>query len=98
MPIGNDALGGDDAELTDHEVSLLCDVGDTFPATLSAEKQARLESLIARGFIRSRARRQGAGEISAHCEGDAHPDCARRRAERGVKFGSAWLFRERDRL
>ncbi len=51
MPAGNDALSGDDAELSDHEISLLCDIGDTFPATLSAEKQARLESLIERGFL-----------------------------------------------
>jgi hypothetical protein len=51
MPAGNDALSVDDAELNDDEISLLCDVGDTFPATLTAAKQARLESLIARGFI-----------------------------------------------
>jgi hypothetical protein len=51
MPTGNAARSGDGDELSDHEVSLLCDVGDTFPATLSAEKQARLEGLIARGFI-----------------------------------------------
>jgi len=51
MPAGNDALGGNDAELNDDEISLLCDVGDTFPATLTAAKQARLESLIARGFV-----------------------------------------------
>ena len=51
MPAGNDAHSGDDVELSDSEVSLLCDVGDTFPATLTAEKQARLESLIARGFV-----------------------------------------------
>ena len=51
MPAGNDVRSGDDAELNDDEISLLCDVGDTFPATLTAEKQARLESLIARGFV-----------------------------------------------
>jgi hypothetical protein len=51
MPAGNDALGRDDAALSDTDVSLLCDVGDSFPATLTAEKQTRLESLIARGFV-----------------------------------------------
>ena len=51
MPTGNDARSGDDAELNDDEISLLCDVGDTFPVTLTAAKQARLESLIARGFV-----------------------------------------------
>ena len=51
MPIGNDAPAGADDVLSDDEISLLCDVGDTFPATLTAEKQARLESLIARGFV-----------------------------------------------
>jgi hypothetical protein len=73
MPAGNDALSGDEAELNDDEISLLCDVGDTFPATLTAAKQARLESLI--------ARRQGAVEISAHGEGEQDPDRAGRRAE-----------------
>ena len=65
MPIGNDALGGDDAELTDHEVSLLCDVGDTFPATLSGEKQAWLESLIARGFIETAPAGKAPANISS---------------------------------
>jgi hypothetical protein len=51
MPTGNDARSGEDVELSDSEISLLCDVGDTFPVTLSAEKQARLEWLIERGFV-----------------------------------------------
>jgi hypothetical protein len=51
MPTGDDAQSGEEVELSDSEISLLCDVGDTFPVTLSAEKQARLEWLIERGFV-----------------------------------------------
>jgi hypothetical protein len=48
MPPGD--TDGDD-DLSDAEVSLLCDIGDAFPDTLTAEKRARLERLIARGFV-----------------------------------------------
>jgi hypothetical protein len=41
---------GDD-DLSDADISLLCDVGGSFPATFDAEKSARLERLIARGFV-----------------------------------------------
>jgi len=51
MPAGDDAQSGEDIELSDSEISLLCDIGDTFPVRLSAEKQARLEWLIERGFV-----------------------------------------------
>jgi len=51
MPTGNDADAGAEAELTDDDISLLCDIGDSFPATLDAEKRARLERLIARGLV-----------------------------------------------
>jgi hypothetical protein len=37
--------------LSDSDISLLCDIGDTFPDTLTAEKRSRLERLIARGFL-----------------------------------------------
>jgi hypothetical protein len=46
-PADND----EDDDLSDSDISLLCDIGDTFPDTLSAEKRARLERLIARGFV-----------------------------------------------
>jgi hypothetical protein len=38
-------------DLSDADISLLCDVGDSIPATLDAEKSARLERLMARGFV-----------------------------------------------
>jgi hypothetical protein len=41
---------GDD-DLSDSDISLLCDIGDAFPDTLSLEKRARLERLIAHGFV-----------------------------------------------
>jgi hypothetical protein len=50
-PTGNEAPAGADAELSDSDISLLCDIGDTFPATPSAEKLARLMRLIERGFV-----------------------------------------------
>jgi hypothetical protein len=50
-PTGNEAHAGADAELSDSDISLLCDIGDSFPAKLSAEKRARLERLIERGFV-----------------------------------------------
>jgi hypothetical protein len=40
-----------DPELSDHDIALLCDIGASFPATLSAEKLRRLERLIAEGFV-----------------------------------------------
>jgi len=49
MPTGNEV--GAETELSDADISLLCDVGDSFPATLDAEKSARLERLIARGLV-----------------------------------------------
>jgi hypothetical protein len=48
MPPGD--TDGDD-DLSDSEIALLCDIGDAFPDTLTAEKRARLERLIARGFV-----------------------------------------------
>jgi hypothetical protein len=50
-PTGNEAHAGADAELSDSDISLLCDIGDSFPVTLSAEKLARLKRLIDRGFV-----------------------------------------------
>jgi hypothetical protein len=41
----------DDDTLSDDDISLLCDIGDTFPAKLSADKTRRLERLIADGFV-----------------------------------------------
>jgi hypothetical protein len=37
--------------LSDNDIALLCDVGDSFPATLDAKKMHRLERLIAEGFV-----------------------------------------------
>jgi hypothetical protein len=48
MPPGD--KDGDD-DLSDSEIALLCDIGDAFPDTLTAEKRARLEQLIVRGFV-----------------------------------------------
>ena len=51
MPPADNEHAGAEAELSDADISLLCDIGDTFPDTLSAEKRARLERLIAAGFV-----------------------------------------------
>ena len=48
-PIGNEHAGAD-TELSDAEIALLCDIGDSFPKP-TGEKAARLERLIARGFV-----------------------------------------------
>jgi hypothetical protein len=50
MPIGNDAPAGAEDDLSDHEIALLCDIGDSFTKP-SGEKLVRLEGLIARGFV-----------------------------------------------
>jgi len=54
-PAGNDAhnqaIAGADTELTDADISLLCDIGASFSSAPSAEKRARLERLIEGGFI-----------------------------------------------
>ncbi len=50
-PTGNEHAGAEESELSDADISLLCDIGDLFPDKLDAEKRARLERLIARGFV-----------------------------------------------
>jgi hypothetical protein len=50
MPPSGDENADADTELTDAEVALLCDIGDSFPRP-SGEKLIRLERLIARGFV-----------------------------------------------
>jgi hypothetical protein len=40
-----------DAELSDSDVSLLCDISGLFPDTPRAEKLAQLQRLIERGFV-----------------------------------------------
>jgi hypothetical protein len=44
----------DDADgpsLSDDDIAVLCDVGDSFPARAGAVKRQRLERLIAEGFV-----------------------------------------------
>jgi hypothetical protein len=48
-PTGNEHAGAD-SELSDSDIALLCDVGDSFPKP-TGEKLLRLERLIARGFV-----------------------------------------------
>jgi hypothetical protein len=48
-PTGNEDPGADD-ELSDSDIALLCDIGDSFPKP-TGEKLARLDGLIARGFV-----------------------------------------------
>ena len=48
-PTGNERAGAE-TELSDAEIALLCDVGDSFLKP-TGEKLARLERLIARGFV-----------------------------------------------
>jgi hypothetical protein len=50
-PTGNEHAGADAESLSDADISLLCDIGDAFPDTLTPEKTARLERLIVRGFV-----------------------------------------------
>ena len=50
-PTGNEAHADADAELSDSDISLLCDIGGSFAGTPSAEKLARLQRLIERGFV-----------------------------------------------
>jgi hypothetical protein len=40
-----------DSLLSDDDIALLCDIGDSFPAKLGAGKMRRLERLIAEGFV-----------------------------------------------
>ena len=49
-PTGNENPSAD-TELSDFDIALLCDIGGSSSATPGAEKRARLESLIARGFV-----------------------------------------------
>jgi hypothetical protein len=48
-PTGNEDAGAD--ELSDSDIALLCDIGGSLAATPNAEKRARLERLLARGFL-----------------------------------------------
>jgi hypothetical protein len=48
----NETPASDESEsLSDGDISLLCDIGDSFPDKLDGEKRARLERLLARGFV-----------------------------------------------
>lgn len=53
MPQSENALapGSAGAELSDEDVALLCDVGDSFPATLHADERRRLARLLAAGYV-----------------------------------------------
>jgi hypothetical protein len=50
MPAESETPAGPES-LSDSDISLLCDIGEAFPDTLSAEKRARLARLIVRGFV-----------------------------------------------
>jgi hypothetical protein len=50
MPPPGNEYAGADTELSDSDIALLCDVGDSFP-TPSGEKLVRLKRLIAAGFV-----------------------------------------------
>jgi hypothetical protein len=54
-----------DAELSDADISLLCDIGDSFPATPSAEKLAQLKRLIERGFVEPAAKPPAKYQLTA---------------------------------
>ena len=45
------APGTGGAELSNDDIALLCDVGDSFPATPNADDQRRLSRLLAAGYI-----------------------------------------------
>ncbi len=40
MPIGNDAPAGAEDDLSDHEIALLCDIGDSFPSQAAKSSSA----------------------------------------------------------
>jgi hypothetical protein len=50
MPAAGSEHAGTDTELSDSDIALLCDIGDSFPKP-TGEKLIRLERLIAHGFI-----------------------------------------------
>jgi hypothetical protein len=43
--------GSASAELSDEDIALLSDVGDSFPAPPNADKQKRLSRLMAAGYV-----------------------------------------------
>ena len=48
----NTAVSGTaDAELSNDDIALLCDVGDSFPAPPDADKRMRLSRLMAAGYV-----------------------------------------------
>ena len=51
MPLTGNENRSAHTEVSDSDIALLCDIGGSSSATSSAEKRARLESLIARGFV-----------------------------------------------
>jgi hypothetical protein len=69
--------------LSDSDISLLCDIGDAFPDTLTAEKRARLERLIARGFV------EAAPANKAPAKYQLTPKATKILTERGVGLNEA---------
>jgi hypothetical protein len=62
MPHTGNERADIDTELSDSDIALLCDIGDAFPDTLSVEKRARLDRLIARGFVEAASAEKALGK------------------------------------
>ena len=52
----------DGSSLSDDDIAVLCDVGDSFPARAGAAKRQRLERLIAEGFVEPARSSKGPGK------------------------------------
>jgi len=80
-PTANDADA--DAELSDSDISLLCDISGSFPHTPSAEKLAKLQRLIERGFV------EHTGADEAHARYQLTAKATKILTERGVGLNEA---------
>jgi hypothetical protein len=73
----------EDGGLSDADIALLCDVGDSFPAKLDADKTRRLERLIAEGFV------ERAGPAKTPEKYQLSPKAQKILTERGVGLNEA---------
>jgi hypothetical protein len=82
-PTANEAQAGADSELTDSDISLLCDIGGSFHDASTAQKRAQLQRLIERGFV------EPAGVDNAHAKYQLTTKAIEILTERGVGLNEA---------
>lgn len=89
-PTGNERADID-TELSNSDIALLCDIGDAFPDTLSAEKRAQLDRLIARGFVEAASAEKAMGKYQLTAK------ATKILTERGVGLNESYQSRRRCR-